>query len=966
MSAAPIAPARELEPLLPAVERRETAGTTSRLVIAYVERERGEEGVRRLLELSGLTDEEDLLRDENHWFSWEKKIALLEAAVEVLDDPMAGRRIGGAGLDFNLAQGVKLSLRALGTPRLIYKNIVRASSKFTLTHRMDADEVGANHARIRYSDISGRGYERQDCELNIGYLGAAPVLFGLPPARVSHPVCARDGGDTCIYDIRWEDGASRVRRALFALLTSAAAVGGAFLAAPGLVPEAAGLAGVVLAQTGWSEARFRRRRYHLLEQRADQNAEGAQRIESSLRDLVSDLRIDEVLGKITRNAQAAVGGKEFALLVAEGDAMVSSSSSDLPAPMLEALESWAAGRADIMGGATLIDDLSEVPGLAALAADPDVPLRSLCAAPLVFHGRRVGVLVALANGTTGFLPNDVALLESYAVQAAIALTNARMFEAQQALASRDPLTELLNHREFHESIARELERCRRHGGALALALFDLDGFKQVNDSRGHASGDRVLKGVAAALAGSTRTGDMAFRIGGDEFALLLPETSGADAVAAAERAVAAMSAVEGRVGVSYGLAEWPHAGPSKDSLLVCADANLYAMKRESRDGTGGSRSGAGTQPGAETAATLDAARQRQRLGAARRLSAQLAPLRDPVAVARATVDELHASFGWFLIVMHRLDDDDMLRPLAAAGDLVELMGGTDDWEQAATEGINGRAARTGEPVVVPDTSREPDFMAPEGVEQVARSELAVPVRVAGEIFGVLNIESLEPDAFGQDDLLFADLLAGHIGAALDRSRLFHELENTFTTTLAVLSDALERKDAYTAAHADEVADLTVRVGTRLGFSGDALRTLNYGGLLHDIGKIGIRSEVLQKPGKLTADEFDEIKQHTNIGADMLARIPFFADVVPLVRHAHERWDGRGYPTGLAADGIPLGARVICACDAYNAMTTDRPYKCAMPPADAIAELRRGAGSQFDPIVVDALLAELASEATLGI
>jgi HD-GYP domain-containing protein (c-di-GMP phosphodiesterase class II) len=335
-------------------------------------------------------------------------------------------------------------------------------------------------------------------------------------------------------------------------------------------------------------------------------------------------------------------------------------------------------------------------------------------------------------------------------------------------------------------------------------------------------------------------------------------------------------------------------------------------------------------------------------------------------VARATVDELHASFGWFLIVMHRLDDDDMLRPLAAAGDLVELMGGTDDWEQAATEGINGRAARTGEPVVVPDTSREPDFMAPEGVEQVARSELAVPVRVAGEIFGVLNIESLEPDAFGQDDLLFADLLAGHIGAALDRSRLFHELENTFTTTLAVLSDALERKDAYTAAHADEVADLTVRVGTRLGFSGDALRTLNYGGLLHDIGKIGIRSEVLQKPGKLTADEFDEIKQHTNIGADMLARIPFFADVVPLVRHAHERWDGRGYPTGLAADGIPLGARVICACDAYNAMTTDRPYKCAMPPADAIAELRRGAGSQFDPIVVDALLAELASEATLGI
>jgi HD-GYP domain-containing protein (c-di-GMP phosphodiesterase class II) len=319
--------------------------------------------------------------------------------------------------------------------------------------------------------------------------------------------------------------------------------------------------------------------------------------------------------------------------------------------------------------------------------------------------------------------------------------------------------------------------------------------------------------------------------------------------------------------------------------------------------------------------------------------------------------------------MHRLHDDGMLRPLAGAGAMIERWGGPDalaSWEQSVDAGINGRAARTGEPVIVPDTRKEPDFLAPGEGDLFAGSELAVPIRVAGEVWGVLNLEDMATHAFGPDDLVFADMLAGHIGAALDRSRLFNELEGTFITTLAMLSDALERKDAYTAAHADEVADLTVRVGTRLGFSGDALRTLNYGGLLHDIGKIGIRSEVLQKPGKLTADEFDEIKQHTNIGADMLARIPFFADVVPLVRHAHERWDGRGYPTGLAADGIPLGARVICACDAYNAMTTDRPYKCAMPPADAIAELRRGAGSQFDPIVVDALLAELASEATLGI
>jgi putative nucleotidyltransferase with HDIG domain len=308
--------------------------------------------------------------------------------------------------------------------------------------------------------------------------------------------------------------------------------------------------------------------------------------------------------------------------------------------------------------------------------------------------------------------------------------------------------------------------------------------------------------------------------------------------------------------------------------------------------------------------------------------------------------------------MHRLDGD-VLRPIAAAGEMIDSMGEAIwDWEQGIAEGINGRAARNGEPVIVPDTSREPDFLAPRGEGLFAGSELAVPIRVAGEVWGVLNLEDRRTHAFGPDDLIFADMLAGHIGAALDRSRLFNELEQTFTTTLAMLSDALERKDAYTAAHADEVADLSVAVGRRLGLDEAELRTLNYGGLLHDIGKIGIPSEIILKPAKLNPEEFAEIKQHTIIGADMLSRIAFFELVVPVVRSAHERWDGGGYPDGLAGAQIPLGARIIGCCDAYNAMITERPYSPAMPVADAVAELRRCSGTQFDPVVVDALLAEL--------
>ena len=116
--------------------------------------------------------------------------------------------------------------------------------------------------------------------------------------------------------------------------------------------------------------------------------------------------------------------------------------------------------------------------------------------------------------------------------------------------------------------------------------------------------------------------------------------------------------------------------------------------------------------------------------------------------------------------------------------------------------------------------------------------------------------------------------------------------------------------------------------------------------------------MLNKPAKLTDEEFEEIKQHTVIGARMLERIPFFEDVHPIVRSAHEHWDGRGYPDGLAGEKIPLGARIVCACDAFHAMTSDRPYRPAMPEADAIRELADNSGTQFDPEVVDALVSEI--------
>ncbi len=185
------------------------------------------------------------------------------------------------------------------------------------------------------------------------------------------------------------------------------------------------------------------------------------------------------------------------------------------------------------------------------------------------------------------------------------------------------------------------------------------------------------------------------------------------------------------------------------------------------------------------------------------------------------------------------------------------------------------------------------------------------------------------------------------------------------TRLLALAEALAHAHGETAEHAQSVAELAERVGARLGMTGPELRTLRWGALLHDVGKIEVRPAILNKRGPLTDAEFEEVKQHTIVGALMVERVARFGKVHQLVRWSHERWDGDGYPDGLAGVAIPLGARVISVCDAFDAMVSNRPYRAAISMSDAVAELRAGAGSQFDPAVVDALVHELEGGKTLS-
>ena len=191
--------------------------------------------------------------------------------------------------------------------------------------------------------------------------------------------------------------------------------------------------------------------------------------------------------------------------------------------------------------------------------------------------------------------------------------------------------------------------------------------------------------------------------------------------------------------------------------------------------------------------------------------------------------------------------------------------------------------------------------------------------------------------------------------AIDNRSLVDELEESFMATMRSLANALETKDEYTGDHAQALVGMAEEVGRRLELGGLALRDIGVAAALHDVGKIGIPASILDKPGPLTDDEWEVMRRHPELGARIMEPVPALAGAGSIVIACHEHWDGSGYPLGLAGDDIPLGARIILACDAFHAMTSDRVYRQAMPVAAAISELRDCAGRHFEPRIVDALV-----------
>jgi GAF domain-containing protein len=229
-----------------------------------------------------------------------------------------------------------------------------------------------------------------------------------------------------------------------------------------------------------------------------------------------------------------------------------------------------------------------------------------------------------------------------------------------------------------------------------------------------------------------------------------------------------------------------------------------------------------------------------------------------------------------------------------------------------------------------------------------RRVLICPLVVAGSIIGTLEAYRSDDRPFDADDPRQIGLIASFAGSAHARIALASELDTHYTATIAALASALEARDPETNAHTGRIKDFAVAVAEAMQVPADVRRAVRLGALLHDVGKIGIRDSILLKKGSLSHEEWLVMKTHPALGEQMLREVEFLKPALPIIRHHHERWDGSGYPDGLSGADIPLGARIVAVCDAFDAMTSDRPYRRALPIGVALEELLACSGTQFDP------------------
>ena len=437
-----------------------------------------------------------------------------------------------------------------------------------------------------------------------------------------------------------------------------------------------------------------------------------------------------------------------------------------------------------------IDSMPEFKGLWELEKDQIAASNLGLLCPIKSQDRLIAIIALGMKESDGLYSHeDLELVMSMANQASAIIENAQLYSQAVTRANTDGLTGLYNHRHFHERLDHEIARGSRFGTSFSLIMLDIDLFKAYNDIHGHLAGDEILRRIAICIETSIRSIDIAFRYGGEEFAIILPEARLDDAYKVAERIRKTIGAKASSkappITTSLGAANWPIDGVMKEEIISFADAALYRAKQTGRNRT--------------------------------------------------------------------CLSSDVLKPE--------------------------------EPLVS------------------------------------IELES--------------------------RSRAL--------SIIYALAATVDAKDHYTYGHSKKVSDYAVALAEAMGVPHDKIDIIRAAGLLHDIGKVGIPDSILNKKGTLNDEEWRLIKTHPKLGVEILRHVIDLVNCLPVILHHHERYDGTGYPSGLKGGNIPLEARILAAADAFDAITSPRPYREQLSSQQALDELKGCTGTQFDPKVIEALI-----------
>jgi putative nucleotidyltransferase with HDIG domain len=248
----------------------------------------------------------------------------------------------------------------------------------------------------------------------------------------------------------------------------------------------------------------------------------------------------------------------------------------------------------------------------------------------------------------------------------------------------------------------------------------------------------------------------------------------------------------------------------------------------------------------------------------------------------------------------------------------------------------------------------------DGLEQTQQggavsTALSVPLFLRNEMIGVLNADKRRSGGrFDTHQMKLLYIFANQVAVSLENVRLHENLKEKLLNAVSTLAMALEAKDAYTRGHSQRVSHYAAQIAREMGLEEREIETIRLAGILHDIGKIGIRDEILHKAGKLTDEEWKQVRKHPEISVSILSRIPDLKGIIQIIRHHHEHYDGNGYPLGLKGEEIPLGARILAVTDMLDALISDRPYREKITFAEAVEEVRKVSGTQLDPKIVEAL------------